>query len=267
MLGVYFDITVTNTTTLFVSLANSAHLNSGLLSKGGQRRVSASSTFSSPPASTPDPGRPSFHTSALLDTSAPPISLLARVDQEEYVLLPNSSGLVSIRSDDLAQRLEHQVRIIAPMTDSSGKGMIQLEGLWLSKGGKLLEVEGSGIHQDVGSGGWPYMDATRVGRKPLASPSGGHQAWKAAQINPHDGQVEEWVITSSRKKILEVITDSPGGLGSQHLLSGVMGWEYLLGDMFDADHVGIGADGICITQNCIGGTGEPSGMGDAFFRR
>ena len=197
----------------------------------------------------------------------PPISLLARVDQEEYVLLPNSSGLVSIRSDDLAQGLEHQVRIIAPMTDSRDKGLIQLEGLWLSNGGKLLEVEGSGIDQDVGSGDWPYIDGTRAGRKPLTSPSGGYQEWKAAQTNPDDGLPEEWVMTGSRKKVLEVITDSPGGLGSQHLLSGVMGWEYLLGDMFDADHVDIGADGICLTQNCIGGTGEPSGMGDAFFRR
>ena len=80
-----------------------------------------------------------------------------------------------------------------------------------------------------------------------------------------------------RKKILEVITDSPGSLsgrqrgrrtgGADGLLAGVMGWEYLLGEMFAADHVGIGVDGMCLTQNCVGGTGQPAGMGDVFFRR
>lgn len=51
------------------------------------------------------------------------------------------------------------------------------------------------------------------------------------------------------------------------MLAGVMGWEYLLGEMFGADHVGIGVDGMCLTPDCIGGTGQPAGLGDVFFRR
>ena len=80
-----------------------------------------------------------------------------------------------------------------------------------------------------------------------------------------------------RKKILEVITDVPGSFRAQHtggrsggadnVLAGVMGWEYLLGEMFGADHVGIGMDGMCLTQDCIGGVGFPAGLGDVFFRR
>lgn len=80
-----------------------------------------------------------------------------------------------------------------------------------------------------------------------------------------------------RRKVLEVVTDSPGSFtrkqrsqrsgGADGLLAGVMGWEYLLGEMFGADHVGIGVDGMCLTQDCIGGTGSPAGMGDVFFRR
>ena len=80
-----------------------------------------------------------------------------------------------------------------------------------------------------------------------------------------------------RKKILEVITDVPGSFRAQHtsgrsggadnLLAGVMGWEYLLGEMFGADHVGIGMDGMCLTQDCVGGVGFPASLGDVFFRR
>ena len=51
------------------------------------------------------------------------------------------------------------------------------------------------------------------------------------------------------------------------LLAGGMGWEYLLGEIFGADHVGVGVDGMGLTQDCIGGVCEPSGIGDVFFRR
>ncbi|MCJ1353320.1 MAG: hypothetical protein MMC33_003305 [Icmadophila ericetorum] len=263
--GVYFDISIANTTTLFVSLANTANPESTLILQRKQKMMLTSSSSTS--TSTPNPGRPSFHTSPSFDQPAPPISLLARVDQEEYVFLPNSSGLVSIRSDDFVLGHEHQVRIIAPMTDDLGKGVVQLEGLWLSKGGKLLNVEGSDIEPSFGDDMWPTMDGSGTERKTKSGGStGGYQEWKASQRNSTDEEVEDWAIFKPRKKILEVITDNPGGLSGRNPLSGVMGWEYLLGDMFDADHVGIDADGICLTQNCIGGAGQPAGMSDAFFR-
>ena len=79
-----------------------------------------------------------------------------------------------------------------------------------------------------------------------------------------------------RKKVLEVITDSPGSFsgkrrgrragGADGLFAGVMAWDYLLGEMFGADHVSIVVEGICLTPDCKGGTGEPVGMGDVFFR-
>ena len=65
---------------------------------------------------------------------------------------------------------------------------------------------------------------------------------------------------------MEGIEESVGG-GADGLLAGVMRWEYLLGEMFGVDHVTIGVDGMCLIQDCVGGTGNPSGMGDIFFRR
>jgi len=46
-----------------------------------------------------------------------------------------------------------------------------------------------------------------------------------------------------------------------------MGWEYLLGDMFESDHVMIGMDGMCLIPDCIGGRGSPAGLADVFFQR
>jgi hypothetical protein len=51
------------------------------------------------------------------------------------------------------------------------------------------------------------------------------------------------------------------------ILGGVMGWEYLIGEMFGSDHISIGMDGMCLMQDCIGGRGSPAGLADVFFQR
>ena len=191
-----------------------------------------------------------FRPVSLRDQPSPPISLLARVDQEEYILLPNASALVTVCNHDLSKSDEHYIRIIAPMTDNNGTGIVELEGIWLSKGGKLVRIEGTFGNED----------------------------WDPEDRQDHEDHEEyENHEDLDRKKMLEVITDSPGSIADNHrssrtggadgLLAGVMGWEYLLGEIFGADHVGVGVDGMCLTQDCIGGVGEPSGIGDVFFRR
>ena len=243
--GVYFDVAVENTTSLLLALHNAPE------------RMEDSTTISSI-----DPGKQGsthhrsfhFHPISSNEGPSPPISLLARVDDQEYILLPKSSSLVAIRSDDLDPSTKHHVRIIAPMTDDHGTGVIQLAGLWLSKGGTLVKVAGSLLNED-------YDKQDLLQAETLA-------------IEDHNKLAS---INQDRKKVLEVITDSPGSFtrrqrgkrngGASDLMAGVMGWEYLLGEMFEADHVGIGVDGMCLTQDCIGGTGSPSGIGDVFFRR
>ena len=215
------------------------------------------------------------------DKAAPPVSLLAEVDDQEYILLPNSSSLVTISSNGLDERGEHHVRIVAPMTDDHGMGIVELEGLWLSKGGKLAKVAGSLLSEDYVNEDLLDAENDQVGERHRTglndiekdgTSKSGRQ--KASDIAEDD---EFSFADQDRKKLLEIITDSPGSLtgkqrarrtgGADGLLSGVMGWDYLLGEMFGADHVGIGVDGMCLTSDCIGGSGEPSGMGDVFFRR
>ncbi|KAL8663002.1 MAG: hypothetical protein Q9202_004232 [Teloschistes flavicans] len=267
--GVYFDVRIKNTTSLLLSLRN------------------APEPLNSPaPTANDDVTNPATHSGHLLfrpesanAKPAAPVSLLARVDQEEYVLLPNSSFLVPICSGSLSRDEVHDIRIIAPMTDDYGQGVVQLEGLWLSKGGQFERINGIIQNED-------YDDQDMLGTE-NDEVGGKHQSGLRKLLNGHrrnglgGGQrvlkdTEELQDFRDRRKMLEIITDTPGSFsrrrqvkrsgGADGLLAGVMGWEYLLGEMFGVDHVAIGVDGMCLIQECIGGTGEPAGLGDVFFR-
>ena len=164
------------------------------------------------------------------------------------------------------------------MTDDNGSGILELEGLWLSKGGQLLRVGGSLLAGDCEDEDELSAENDQIGRKHR---NGLKEILKGSSREAKNEAITEEEdlpkLLRDRKKILEVITDVPGSFRAQHahdrnvgadaLLAGVMGWEYLLGEMFGADHVAIGMDGMCMTQGCIGGVGFPAGLGDVFFRR
>ena len=269
--GVYFDITIRNTTSLFLSLRNIAD----------RTDAPAAAAATSPEASpaVARNGHVSFRHNLANDKPAPPISLLARVDQEEYVLLPNASSLVAVCSGSLQRETEHNIRIIAPMTDDQGRGIIQLEGIWLSKGGQFERIEGSSISEDSGDEDPSSAQSDEVGEKHRTGLS------KLLRGSGRGGSVQQQEVLQDeksrdfrdRRKNLEVVTDTPGSFGGRNrgkrtggadgLLAGVMGWEYLLGEMFGVDHTAIGVDGMCLIQDCIGGAGQPAGLGDIFFRR
>ena len=253
-----------------MSLHNSAVLSDTL--------VEVSSDAGSNPIT--NPSHLSFRPSSLLDKPALPLSMLARVDQEEYILLPNSSALVTVCLNDLSPDEQHHIRIIAPMTDDRIKASMQFEGLWLSKAGKLLRVEGSLLDQEFEDEDGLEAESDKVGEKHrlgLNSIMRGNGQRKSDDEISENEKAEGTEVVEHRKKVLEVITDNPGSLsgkntgqrrgGADGFLAGVMGWEYLLGEMFDVDHVSTSVDGMCLTQGCIGGVGEPSGVGDVFFRR
>lgn len=73
------------------------------------------------------------------------------------------------------------------------------------------------------------------------------------------------------RKMFELITDldvfTAQKSRKKNSFGGVLGWEYLVGDMFRADHAHIGLAGMCLTQNCIGGEGTPAGIADVYFQR
>lgn len=261
-----------NTTTLFLSLHNAAV-------QGSQTSESAS-TSNSKLLPAPTTVHVPFRPVSSNEKPSPPISLLARIDQEEYVLLPHASALVSICNGDLSVGDEHRIRVVAPMTDDYGQGIFELEGLWLSGGGKLLRAEGSLLSEEFenedafSAENEQVGERHRTGLNGLLKTTDNHES----ELDSDTGNDEESSsMSQSRRKVLEIITDSPGTFpgkrkanrtgGADGLLAGIMGWEYLLGEMFGADHVGISVDGMCLIQNCIGGVGQPNGIGDVFFRR
>ncbi len=174
-------------------------------------------------------------------TSAAPISLLVRVDEEEYLVLPNVTSIVPIRQGNLNPHVRHDIRIIAPMVGGEASETLQIEGIWIDEAGQLLP------HQNI-------------------------------QGNTN-GLFEEEQQTkfSTKTRMLEVVTDLPGSMArkderkytgtSRGVLGGVMGWEYMIGEMFASDHVTIGMDGMCLIPECIGGRGAPAGLADVFFQR
>lgn len=272
MTGVYFDLNVTNTTSVVLSLSNS------------RLKLPTPTVLSDlSPTNIPHGGQYSFSAASRLRVNAPPISILALVDQDEYVVHPNATGLVAICTKDLDINTYHTVRVIAPMTDTGGQGVIQVDGIWLDKGGILLPVEGSiadTVHDEMDD-----FDAEselvgkkhRVGLGQLLKGHGAHDT--ALRKHGFDPDENDEGGIKRRKKLIEVVTDDPAQAMSRilkndseptetdKLLAGVMGWEYLIGEMFNVDHVSIGVDGMCLLRDCVNGTGAPSGLGDVFFRR
>lgn len=203
--------------------------------------------------------------------------------------MPNATGLSAVRMNDLRVDHYHTIRIVAPMTDNGGTGVLQLDGLYLDKGGQLHPVEGSiadTVSEEMDAfdaEGEPEIGAKhRLGLGLLTGKSK-DKGLKAENV-PLKKNVKEREDDESpaefkrRKKLVEIITDDPANFrgrkqrsvrsgGADGLLAGVMGWEYFLGEMFSVDHVCIGVEGMCLLHHCAGGTGSPSGLGDVFFRR
>ncbi|KAI9890656.1 MAG: hypothetical protein M1814_003725 [Vezdaea aestivalis] len=266
--GVYFDIVINGTTSLYLSIRNAAPRKEQTM----KTRLASAATAAV--------GHMSFHPVDDKHKAAAPISLLALIDHNEYVLLPDSQTLVPIRIKDLDPKTSHDVRVIAPMTGGPGGTILEFEGIWVDKPGKLLRVEGSQLEEYVDGeddrGAENEVGIPHETELAKMTESGRLQSESKQTSDALDSENQRDRIGTERRKVLEVVTDIPGSLvhqnktgrtgGSQGLLAGVMGWEYLLGEMFGVDHVTIGVDGMCLVQDCVGGTGNPAGMSDVFFR-
>ncbi|KAF7870628.1 hypothetical protein EAF04_004372 [Stromatinia cepivora] len=238
-LGIYLDIAFNGSSTILISLYNSDQ-------QAHDKRKSVQNK-------TAKSGLP-----PLLDhTSAEPISLLAQVDDEEYVILPNATSLVAIRTKDLDPQSRHLIRIIAPMVGRDTVETFQFLGVWLDEGGQLIPVQDPMVSTTK-----PQLYTRDIANEEFDLP-----------INDLPRQ------NDPQRKMLEILTDLPGSMTgldrrkhriasnlANGILGGVMGWEYLTGEMFGSDHVTIGMDGMCLVQDCIGGRGTPAGLADVFFQ-
>ncbi|KAM0123936.1 hypothetical protein ACHAP3_010740 [Botrytis cinerea] len=239
--GIYLDIAFNGSSTILISLHNKDQ--QAYFKRTDARNKTATSAF---PA-------------LLDDKSAEPISLLAQVDDEEYVILPNATSLVVVRTNDLDPHSPHIIRIIAPMIGRDAIETFQFTGVWIDENGQLI----------------PVQNPMSVSTLPF-SERNVENGELGISINAVDGGFPE---NASRRKMLEILTDLPGSMTgldrrkhqiasnvANGILGGVMGWEYLTGEMFGSDHVTIGMDGMCLLQDCIGGRGSPAGLADVFFQ-
>jgi hypothetical protein len=228
--GVYFDFALNGSTSVFVSLHNSKH-------RGRSSQQQSTK------------GSPKITALLLTNTSrAGPISILARIDDDEYRVLPNATSIVALRLKDLDSRIRHDIRIIAPMAGDQAVETLQIEGIWIDEVGQLLPV--------------------------AISPTSSDEAVKLSQV-----EATSFASAMVQRKMLEIVTDLPGSRAGRDrhndidtirgIVNGVTGWEFLIGEMFGSavDHVTIGTDGMCLVQDCIGGTGSPAGLADVFFQR
>jgi len=224
----------------------------------------------------------SFSAASRLRVSAPPVSLLALIDEKEYVIMPNATGLVSIVMKELDANTFHTLRVIAPMTDNPN-GAVQVDGLWLDEGGLLLAVEGSvadTVHDEMDDFDAESEEVGKKHRLGLSRLLLGHDAsditLKKHGFDPEEESHEDGEL-KRRKKVVEIVTDAPAyaneGFSNSiytqtaGMLAGVSGWDYLLGEMFGVDHVSTSVEGMCMMQNCVNGTGTPHSLADVFFRR
>ncbi|KAL8870193.1 MAG: hypothetical protein Q9174_003704 [Haloplaca sp. 1 TL-2023] len=264
--GVYFDICVTNTTSVFLSLKNAP--------EKPEDTAKAADTSTTVPFN----GHISFRPESANAKPAPPISLIYRTDRDDFRLHVNASGHVTIRSGSLNREDTHNIRVIAPMTDDRGKGIVQLEGIWLSKGGRFKWVDRI-VRPHDDDEDLLRAESDKVGekhRKGLSQLLKGKSQDPLLESPQDESKDQALMNFRDRKKLVEIITDNPGSFtrrtegkytkGQYSLLDGVKGWEYLLGEMFHVDHVAIGVDGMCLIQDCVGGHGQPNGIGDVFFR-
>jgi hypothetical protein len=120
--GIYLDVAFNGSSTFFLSLHN--YIQPTHAGESQSKNISAGALL--PPQ---------------LDTSsAEPISLLAQVDDDEYIILPNATSLVTIRTKDLDPYSTHNIRIIAPMTGKDSIETFQFLGLWIDAEGQLIPV-------------------------------------------------------------------------------------------------------------------------------
>lgn len=157
-----------------------------------------------------------------------PISLLAQVDDEDYYVLTDAAAIVPIRLGNLNTNMRHEIRIIAPMVGSSAE-TLQVEGIWIDESGNLCPFE-------------------VVGSVAIAL--------SESSLEEHISQFRP--AKNTGRKMLEIVTDLPGSRSLRNenekattrgVIGGVLGWEYLLGEMFASDHVTIGMDVSYNAQN------------------
>lgn len=121
--GVYFDIKVANTSSVYLAL------NNAISSHAETAGISQVKTE---------------HFVVRMDEAnqrpADPISLLVQIDNDEFIVLSEVSDIVCVCANTLNAQEQHSIRIIVPGRPTP---IMEFEGLWLDPHGTLLPVSGA----------------------------------------------------------------------------------------------------------------------------
>jgi hypothetical protein len=252
--GAYLEFAVRNCSSVYLSLHNSQLANSlqGIALK--EKDASPESRLNFGPVS----GRTG---------SAPPVSLLSRVDHGEYYYLPQSSkGLVAVTTAGLLPSEDHIIRIWPLALDGKTYTHMQFEGLWLDNGGLLIPPpERQQVIRPKAVSGGTSMLADGIGHYSR------QHLGPEQDLKDRSSSLDEWQpqhLPLVPRKTLEIVTDVPLATPNSNMSLNVLrGWDEMIGDMFDVDHVRIMLDTMCLESPCIRGSAKAATVKDAYFRR
>ena len=196
---------------------------------------------------------------------ASPVSLVSRIDESEHKYYHRSGkGLVAIAAADLDASVHHVIRILAVQDDDDREVSegIQFEGIWLNDGGALIfsQKESTEAETVIGTALLPLTASAKLSKSSVETI--GRDKIRSSLESQH--------LLSGHRKTVEIASDLPRILRdpvNNESLAALKGYGDLIGDIFGVDHVNTALDGMCLVSPCIGGTGQPASVGDAFFRR
>ncbi|KAL9625338.1 MAG: hypothetical protein Q9160_000401 [Pyrenula sp. 1 TL-2023] len=233
--GAYLEFIIHNSSSLFLSLYNS-----------GQTSVAV------PPSVDWSSGSDLRHLD-LRSTKgrhqpAAPVSLVVIIDEHELVVYPaTGSGIVEVADGILDASSSHHFRIIYSGYPWDSGGTLQLEGFWISIGGQVSHIHDDGnIRRD-------------------------DQNVKSLQQNSSIPKL----LPRFPRKLLEIITDSSRQLApnststttsTEGVLEDLATWDYLVGEMFNADHVTLSVNDLCLAPDCNGSDSSSITISDTFYR-
>lgn len=213
--------------------------------------------------------RLNFRPSSKIESPTAPVSVVSRIDQGEYKYFHQcKKGLLALTTAGLESAEDHVVRIIAPGIDDEGQGGMKFEGVWLNNGGRLLPMQRKGETTRTGPLSEPppmRVEASTQYSRPILETEEGQKRTvdlcsKSQHLDP----------LLSPRKTLEIVTNAPHKIRAQSSngsFAALVGWEALVGDMFEADHVNIKMDGVCLTSSCVRTAAQPATVKDVLFRR
>ena len=104
------------------------------------------------------------------------------------------------------------------MMNDHGNGVIQLEGIWLSKSGKLLRVKGSLLNEEIEDEDALHAESAIIGEKHREGLNAiMHSGERKSDVETENKEDEEaQIVVENRKKILEIITDMSGSFGGRN---------------------------------------------------